>query len=285
MLPYKFLYFLFSVKVALFTCCGPEKRRSDFEVIGGAYSISQIATLPRVLNESSGIVVAQPDQSFWSHNDGGSKPELFEIDYKGKLLRTLPLPHLRNRDWEDLARDTDGNIYIGDFGNNSNYRKDLKIYKFNPSQPQKADSITFRYADQTEFPPREKERNFDCEAFFWHADSLYLFSKNRGKKNVKMYVVPAKPGDYTAQVRGEVFLKSMVTAADINPGHTLFAVLTYGKVLLFRLTDETNLLRNPDLCIKVYRNQAEAIAFINETDFVITNEQGKMFLVEKKKAK
>jgi hypothetical protein len=32
----------------------------------------------------------------------------------------------------------------------------------------------------------------------------------------------------------------------------------------------------------VYRNQAEAIAFVNDTDFLITNEQGKMFLVERK---
>jgi uncharacterized protein YjiK len=85
-----------------------------------------------------------------------------------------------------------------------------------------------------------------------------------------------------AQVRGEVFIKSMVTAADVNPAHNLFAVLTYGKVLLFRLTDNGQLLKDPYLCIKVYRNQAEAIAFVNDTDFLITNEQGKMFLVERK---
>jgi hypothetical protein len=100
-----------------------------------------------------------------------------------------------------------------------------------------------------------------------------------------MYVLPDQPGDYTAQVRGEIFIKSMVTAADVNPSHTLFAVLTYGKVLLFRLTDDRRLLREPYLCIKVYRNQAEAIAFINDTDFIITNEQGKMYRVERKGSK
>jgi hypothetical protein len=282
MLPYKVLYFLFSVKIALFTCCGPEKRRSDFEVIGGAYKIRQIATLPAEVNESSGLAVAVPGKSYWTHNDGGSKPALYEVDATGKLLRTLDLPGLRNRDWEDLTRDAAGNLYIGDFGNNNNTRRNLKIYRLHPDRPGQADSITFRYADQTAFPPRERERNFDCEAFFWHADSLYLFSKNRGRKNVKMYVLPAQPGDHVAQVRGEVFIKSMVTAADVNPAHNLFAVLTYGKVLLFRLTDNGKLLKDPYLCIKVYRNQAEAIAFVNNTDFLITNEQGKMYLVERK---
>ncbi|HEX8529646.1 MAG TPA: hypothetical protein VF646_06465, partial [Cytophagales bacterium] len=210
MLPYKVLYFLFSVKIALFTCCGPEKRRSDFEVIGGAYKIRQIATLPAEVNESSGLAVAVPGKSYWTHNDGGSKPALYEVDATGKLLRTLDLPGLRNRDWEDLTRDAAGNLYIGDFGNNNNTRRNLKIYRLHPDRPGQADSITFRYADQTAFPPRERERNFDCEAFFWHADSLYLFSKNRGRKNVKMYVLPAQPGDHVAQVRGEVFIKSMV---------------------------------------------------------------------------
>lgn len=282
MLSSKILYFLFSLKVALCTSCGPEKRRSDFEVIGGAYQISRVATLPDAVNESSGLLVAQQGQSFWTHNDGGSPPALYEIDTSGKLLRTLLLKGIRNRDWEDLAQDQKGNIYIGDFGNNNNTRRDLKIYKVHPLHPEQIDSIMFRYPDQTEFPPKEKERNFDCEAFFWHADSLYLFSKNRGKKNVKMYALPDRPGNYVSSLKGDIFIKSMVTAADINPSHTLFAVLTYGKVLLFRLSDDQHLLKDPYLCIKVYRNQAEAIAFVNDTDFMITNEQGKMYLVKRK---
>ena len=37
----------------------------------------------------------------------------------------------------------------------------------------------------------------------------------------------------------------------------------------------------PYLCIKLAKSQAEALVFINDTDFIITNEGGKMFLVEK----
>jgi hypothetical protein len=281
MLPLKFLYFLFSIKV-LFCNCHPERKHSNFEGGSSGYTITKVGELPDVIGESSGLAMARPGKTFWTHNDGGSKSELYEIDQSGKLLRTLPLPGAENRDWEDLTEDAEGNVYIGDFGNNSNIRHDLTIYKVNPAHPEKIDSIRFSYSDQKAFPPQEKERNFDCEAFFWHADSLYLFSKNRGKKQVKMYTLPAKPGTYVAQKRGEVFLNSMVTSAAINPSHSLFAVMAYGKVFLFKLTNPNNLLKAPYQCIRVARNQTEAILFVNETDFLATNEQGKIFLVRKK---
>lgn len=252
-------------------------------MIGGMYKITEVGKLPNQVDESSGLVLSRSSNTFWTHNDGGGKAELYEIDSTGRLLQNLPLPSIRNYDWEDLAKDDQGNIYVGEFGNNNNTRRDLKIFKFHPANPARMDSITFRYEDQTAFPPEARERNFDCEAFFWHADSLYLFSKNRGKKRVKLYVLPARPGDYVARVRGEIFLKSMVTAADVNPSHTQFAVLTYGKVMLFNLTDHQNLLSDPYLCLKVYRNQAEALAFYNDTDFMITNEQGHLYKVERKK--
>jgi hypothetical protein len=223
MLPYKLLYFLFSVKIALFTCCGPEKRRSDFEVIGGAYKIRQIATLPGEVNESSGLAVAQPGKSYWTHNDGGSKPALYEVDARGKLLRTLDLPGLRNRDWEDLARDAAGNLYIGDFGNNNNTRRNLKIYRLHPDRPGQSTALRSATPTRRPFRPGNANGTSTAKPFSGTPTAYTLFSKNRGRKNVKMYVLPARPGDHVAQVRGEVFIKSMVTAADVNPAHNLFA--------------------------------------------------------------
>jgi hypothetical protein len=34
-----------------------------------------------------------------------------------------------NIDWEEITKDKEGNLYIGDFGNNENKREDLCIYK------------------------------------------------------------------------------------------------------------------------------------------------------------
>lgn len=284
MLKYKLITLLFSAKMMLCNC-HYEKRESGFETGTRQYKVARAGTLPAAIAESSGLATDSVRQTFWTHNDGGSKPELFRIDASGRLLQTVPLKNLKNNDWEDLAQDPAGNVYIGDFGNNNNRRRDLKIYRVNPRNPALADSISFRYEDQDAFPPAPEQRNFDCEAFFWRADSLYLFSKNRGGKLVKMYVLPAQPGDYVAKIRGTVRLKTMVTAADINPAGTQFALLSYGKVFVFDIKNPANLLQEPSVCIKMARNQAEALAYTNDTDFLVTNEQGKIYRVTRKRRK
>jgi hypothetical protein len=282
MLKLKILLFLFSLKTALCDC-SPEVKRSGFERGRSSYKVTCLGRMPETVNESSGIIVAKGPDVFWTHNDGGGNPTLYKINHEGKLIDSLYLAGTKNTDWEDLAKDAEGNLYVGDFGNNLNARKDLKIYKVNPQQPQAIGHIQYHYQDQEAFPPPREAMNFDCEAFFEHAGQLYLFSKNRGDKGVKMYTIPGKPGNYTAQIQGEVYLKSQVTAADINPGKNMFALLSYGKVFLFEIHDNQLSFSHPALCIKVARSQAEALTFINDTDFIITNEKGKIFLVQKKK--
>jgi len=284
MFPHKIIALLLSVKVLLCNC-HYEKRESGFTVATRDYKVTKTGKLAPAINESSGLATDSLAQRLWTHNDGGAAPELFEINRQGKIIKTLKLKSIRNRDWEDLTHDRQGNIYIGDFGNNNNRRQDLIIFRINPENPDKIDSIRFHYEDQAAFPPSPPERNFDCEAFFWHADSLYLFSKNRGSRLVKMYTLPARPGQHTARVRGTVKLKSMVTAAAINPSGTQFALLSYGKVFVFQIKNPDRLLSQPYQCIKLARSQAEALTYINDTDFLITNEQGKIYLVKKKKVR
>ncbi len=279
MLKYKIISLLLSLKVLLCNC-HYEKRESGFDTGTKDYKVTKTGELPKEVNESSGLALDSTANTLWTHNDGGSIPALYQITPTGKVMKSLPLKNTQNRDWEDLAKDTAGNLYIGDFGNNNNSRKDLMIYKVNPNHPDKIDRIQFSYADQSEFPPHPENRNFDCEAFFWYKHQLYLFSKNRGNRTVKMYVLPDTAGTYQAKIHSTVKLKSMVTAADVNPSGTQLALLTYGKVFVFQIKDSTNLLSQPYQCIKIARSQAEGLTYINDTDFVISNEGGKMYLVK-----
>lgn len=275
-------YIWFALKL-IFCSCQSDQQAGGFEKARSEYKVSKIGRLPEIVRESSGLALNHGRPSVWTHNDGGSKPELYEVDLKGNLLSVKEVSGAVNKDWEDLAQSPDGTLYIGDFGNNGNLRQDLTIYSLSP-QAQKAVPITFRYADQKAFPPDPDDFHFDCEAFFYYNDSLYLFSKNRNRTEspVKLYRLPARPGQHTLPILDSLPISSPVTAADVNPSGTAFALLTYGKILIFDIPDGKINFDHPRECIRIKKLQEEALVFLNDTDLLISNEQRGLFRVERR---
>lgn len=324
MLKIKLFIIYISVK-SLLCGCWADKRKSDFIIADHLYKIKKIGKILNKHHEPSGLELAGDGTYLWTHDDSGGKNILYKTDFKGNTIDKVIIPNTSNIDWEDLAKDDKGNIYIGDFGNNSNKRKNLRIYKViekdiemengrwkmeNGKIPAAAmddlqiskskdlpiskcivDTINFYYSDQKAFPPGKKFRNYDCEAFFWQHGNLFLFSKNRGSKYVKMYMLPDKPGNYIAQLKDSIRINTMITAADISPDGKWVALLGYGKIYLFEVyTDfpKPYLNINDDIqkhyCIKIPKGgQSEALVFINNNDFVFCNEKGKLFLAVRKK--
>ncbi len=246
------------------------------------YRTYRLPCLPPEVNESSGLAPQQPGiglRTFLTHNDSGGRSTLFAVDSLGRLRGTYDLP-VPNRDWEDLAHDPTGHIYVGDFGNNANQRRDLAIYRLRLTDgpPYVVDTIRFRYPDQTDFPPPRQRANFDCEAFCWAHDSLYLFSKNRGEGPVVMYGLPAAPGTYVATRLDSLPLRGMVTGADISPDGRKLVLLTYGRLYFFQLHDGRVRLDRPLRTKALGRTgQAEAVMFFNQTDVLVSNEAGRLF--------
>jgi hypothetical protein len=277
-----FLLFLFSFKVALCSCHA-EKKRSGFRSGRAQYAVSRVGRLATVVNESSGLTYRANHNTFWTHNDSGGRPTLYEVARNGSLVDSLPLPKLKNRDWEALTQLDTTALFIGDIGNNSNARPQLDIYRIDPKYPNEFQQITFHYANQKSFPASEDTRNFDSEALFAARDSLYLVSKNRSqpRRFVNLYGLPAKAGNYALVPIDSVFLKSMVTDATLSPDGKTLAVLTYGKIFLFDLKKNRISFQHPTLCLRVPRGQTEGLAFVNNTDLVMTNERGKMYLIRK----
>lgn len=260
----------------VFCNCHSDQKQHGFVPRRHQYTVSRLAGLPTRIGESSGLAFDPATRTIWTHNDGGSPAELFQLDFTGQLRRMVPFT-IPNVDWEDLTRDTDGYFYVGDFGNNGNTRRDLTIYRLRPDQPADVATIRFRYADQRQSPPGRDSLNFDCEAFFYHADSLYLFSKNRGRGPVTVYALPAQAGEFVARRVGQIRINRMVTGAALSPSGTRFALLTYGKILLFDLVPGQPLLSHPAECIRFSHAQTEGITFINDTTLIVSNEQRKLF--------
>ncbi|WP_428667894.1 hypothetical protein [Runella sp.] len=279
----KLIWWAFTLRVALCDCHN-ERNNVGFLTGKGVYEMVKIGQLPPELRETSGLALGKEARTFWTHNDGDNPAELYEVNDTGKVKMVLKLPQFKNIDWEDLAQDNKGHLYIADLGNNTNQRKDLVIHKINPNELTSYEAIHVSYADQKAFPPPPDQRNFDCEATVWHQNKLYLFSKNRSTSNrlVKMYAIPDTAGTYKPSPIDSVYSKAMVTSADVSPDGKTLALLTYGKILFFDVSKGMN-FRKPLYCLKFAQGQTEAILFINNDDFIITNEEkGEMFLGSKK---
>lgn len=278
MLKYK-LFTIYVFFETLLCGCSVDQKREGFEIRAKEYAIEQVGKMNKEeVMESSGLEISA-DGNFWTHADGGNLPVLYKVDAGGKLLTVLEVPDASNQDWEDLAQDEDGNLYIGDFGNNENKRQNLRIFRINEKNSSQVDTIQFTYADQHLFPPKKADRNFDCEAFFYHRDHLYLFTKDRGKNElVKVYKVPAKPGSYQVAAFDSIQISTMITSADISPDGNRLALLGYGNIYICDISGRDDFFSGEKYCIPVGKTgQAEALVFTDNTNFIFTNEGGKIF--------
>jgi hypothetical protein len=78
-----------------------------------------------------------------------------------------------------ITKDKDGNLYVGDFGNNDNERKDLCIYKIDKKSFKNAIpayKVSFAYPEQKIFL-KKTEMFYDVEGFFEFKNNFYLFTK------------------------------------------------------------------------------------------------------------
>lgn len=135
------------------------------------------------IRECSGIVPSRQFAGvFWVHNDSGNAAQLFAIDAQGNLLRKVAVLGVSNIDWEDITTDDAGNLYVGDFGNNRNDRRNLEVLVIREPDPRGSDEILevvverripFFFPEQKQFPNRQA-MNFDCEAIFcWMMRCMY----------------------------------------------------------------------------------------------------------------
>jgi hypothetical protein len=246
--------------------------------------LTLIADLPYDLKEVSGTEIAPKSELIWMVNDGGNKPVLFGLNSKGNIIKEIKIK-AKNHDWEDLASDEKGTIYIGDFGNNANKRKNLSIIivEQNELDEKKAevDEIEFEYPNQFEFPPKNRNKYFDTEAFFYFKSALYLLTKSRVPGNygkTTLYKIPAKKGKYTAEIVAEFESckerECRITSADISPNGKKVVLLSQKKVLIFSDFKEDQFFSGNVTTINLrYRSQKESITFEDDHTLLITDER------------
>lgn len=235
--------------------------------------LSVITDLPSSLKETSAIEKTATSDILWVIEDAGNKNNLYGLNAKGDIIKDISIDNIQNIDWEDLTSDIDGNIYIGDFGNNSKKRKNFAIYKV--SKPQNAETSANAEVITFKLPTDMKSEDF--ESFFLYNNTFYLFSKTH--KKCKLFKVPNQIGDHEASYISEFKLKgknTKVTSADISDDGKIVVLLNHDK--LWKLTGykgEDFFNGNIEEIMFDHNSQKEGINFIGPYNVLITDEKTK----------
>lgn len=240
------------------------------------------------INESSGLVASRRFPGlYWTHNDSGDTADIFAVDGQGKLVgKPVRLLGATNVDWEDIAADEAGNLWIGDFGNNLNARTDLCLYVLPEPDPTVEDRarvtrrIAIRFPDQTLFPPRRWE--YDAEALFVAFGKPYVLTKHRGSSTTKLYRLDEEDDGFSAPLTlvGTFDIGGMVTAADASPDGGRIAVLTYSALWLFDARAGDDYFGGRIRWLPIWAGQCEGICLDADGSIVIGNEQGQLFRLQ-----
>ncbi len=155
------------------------------EIAPGVRLVARISD-PRIV-ESSGVIASRRYADvFWTHNDGGGpkKQVLYAIDGKGDTRAFFSVIDVTLHDWEDIAIDNAGHLFIGDIGNNNAKRKTLAVYEIDEPNPQPgAGSVSPERAWKLKFP----QAPFDCESLFVWKDHGYVVSKVFDKARAQIF--------------------------------------------------------------------------------------------------
>ncbi len=199
------------------------------------------------ITQSSGLALDPNNSSFWTHNDQGNPlTKLYKFSPASGtanvvIEKQVTILNTQNLDWEDLAKDRQGNVYICQTGKNCNANSDpvecnpryvFKVHKVSlaalndpASTSATPETFYFKYplsgydagtckATDTVF--------VNCEAAVWFNDALYFFSKSIWSK---------KTNNCGGWVTGYTYLFKLVPVAGSSMQNPLVAQYA-GKVNL-----------------------------------------------------
>lgn len=241
-----------------------------------------IANLPKKLREVSGNQIVANSNLIWMHNDAGNSPIIYGVSTTGNIVRKVVLNAL-NTDWEDITSDDEGNLYIGDFGNNDLGRKELNIYKISNYELLTKEQITptritFEYPNMD-----NEEMRYNAEAFFYFHNNFYIFTKSSPKQNVGeslLFKVVVSKEKQTAIYMGKYRFCSgnscRITAATISPNKKEVVLLTHQELFVFSNFTDDHFFGGTLNTIKLINNtQKEGLCFKSDNKLYITDERTK----------
>jgi len=220
---------------------GSEPQR-DYAIAPGVIELGRIRDAR--ITESSGVVASRRyPKVFWTHNDGGGpkKQILYAIGREGTTIAAFPVVGAEFYDWEDIAIDDSGHLYVGDIGNNDAKRTTLAVYEIDePNPAERSVAVPVKRKWKLRFP----EAPFDCESLFIWKDHGYLVSKVFGDAPAQIFRFPLEDTDepLTLGLVATTTIRSPVTAADISADGNLLGLVAKDGAFVYRIDGDVALV-------------------------------------------
>ena len=265
--PFRSLFLLLMLLASSF----PDKK-PDFRV--GSLAHKPIA-------EASGIVASRRYPGiFWVHNDSGNDATIYAVKSDGALVAEFPV-EAPNIDWEDIAIDDSGHLFLGDIGNNGARLPLRCVYQLDEPDPTKQPVGKLKPTATTyyRFPATAR---FDAESLFVEGRFGYLISKRFDGREAEIFQIPIDPPSS--------FLKPAVaerigvlsdfnkpaTGADLSKNGQLLAVCSTENAKVYQRTGPASWTKIAT--IKDIGRGIEAICW-DGFDLVLASENRDMFCV------
>ncbi len=205
------------------------------QVAPGVLSTGKIQN--KDITESSGLVASRRFAGvFWTHNDQGNADRLYAIDRQGKSIGTFNITGANIKDWEDIAIDNSGNLYIADIGNNDGQRKTVEVYQIREPNPQGSGKVAIQRSWTLKYPGAP----IDAESFFVTDGTGYIIAKQPGSGGVTMYYfsLAATRQPVTLKPAAKLKIPVPVTGADLSADKSRLGVITESGAYLFMVNGQ-----------------------------------------------
>ncbi|MEU9762446.1 WD40 repeat domain-containing protein [Streptomyces sp. NPDC001834] len=170
---------------------------------------------PRI-TESSGLAASRAHPGvYWTHNDSDDGPHVYAVDSRtGKTVATITMSGVgRPRDVEAVSVGPDGNLYVGDIGDNLNGGWDhVWIYRF--PEPKELKDATVR---ATQFDVKYADGPRDAEALMVHPTTGRVYIASKNENGGGLYEGPARLTTGSANVFRRVGEVPWVTDGAFSP--------------------------------------------------------------------
>jgi hypothetical protein len=247
-----------------------------------------VTTFPPVFTELSGLAVSRRhDGVLWAHNDEGPN-EIYAVDRDGTLRATVRLVGQAVTDWEDLAlgpgSTSDPHIYVGDIGDNSADRGEIRVLRF--AEPGVLADVSVPSASIEVFRLTYQSGPVDAEALAIDpaGPTLIIITKNTGGR-ARLYEYPVGPGAASVGVLSELGTVNfgstslgdgIVTAADIDPDREFFAARDPTTLFVWPLTSRcvvADLISRP-ACTAPLLDEMQGEALAADVGAFLTTSEG-----------